>query len=221
MADDFIAADLEELSGNSKLSLSSKEHRKWKLEKSAEDNRNDPLESITTNECRQRYRFKPTTIRMIADEIADDIGHYTCRSFSLSPLLQLMITLRFLASGAFYSVIGDTLGVSPPSVCRVVKIVMRAICNKFGYIVCLPNRQALSNVKEAFKLMAGLPNIIGCVDGTFVRIRRQHENSDEFICRKGYAAMNVQVAIVHFVTHMYSKFCSCVSFGSILTLIPK
>ena len=193
MADDFVAADLEEFSGNSRLSLSSKEHRKWKLEKSVEENRNDPLESISSNECRLRYRFRPSTVRMIVDEIADDIGHYTCRSYSLSPLLQLMITLRFLATGAFYSVIGDTLGVSPPYVCRVIKLLMRAICNKFGYIVCLPMRQAMTNVKEAFRLMAGIPNIIGCVDGTFVRIRQQKENSNEFICRKGFATMNMQV----------------------------
>ena len=41
----------------------------------------------------------------------------------------------------------------------------------------------------------GFPNVLGCVDGTFVRIIAPSENEPDFLNRKGFNSLNVQVSV--------------------------
>ena len=91
MADDFIIGTI-----NHGLSQNSKELRVQKLRKSQQNNHNNPLELLTPNLCKERYRFLPETIECLLDAIADDLQSSTKRSFAISPLLQLLTALRFL-----------------------------------------------------------------------------------------------------------------------------
>ena len=40
---------------------------------------------------------------------------------------------------------------------------------------------------------SGFPSVLGCIDGTFVRIQNPTEDEADFVNRKGYHALNVQV----------------------------
>lgn len=62
-----------------------------------------------------------------------------------------------------------------------------------GEQIIFPSHTAMINIKTAFYNIAGMPNVIGCVDGTFIKVIKPSENMHEFICRKGFAAINVQV----------------------------
>ena len=70
----------------------------------------DPLECYTERELRSRYRFGREGLKFIVDLLANEISPATRRSHSLSAKEQVFITLRFLASGSFLEVIGDTFG---------------------------------------------------------------------------------------------------------------
>ena len=196
-------------------------HRHLKLSKAKEENRNDPLAKISVEECRERYRFRPDSIRKIENAIHDDVVRRTGRSLSLSPMIQLLVTLRFLASGAFYNMVGDTLLCHKSSVCRVVKVVCRSILHNMIHLVSMPTITSSINIKAAYKAIAGIPNLIGCVDGTFIRIHKPKINTQEFICRKGFAAINVQVSLcyiegsIQFIT----KLMFVCYFGDLLKLL--
>lgn len=41
----------------------------------------------------------------------------------------------------------------------------------------------------------GFPNVLGAVDGTLIRIQSPKEHEDDYFCRKGYHALNVQVCM--------------------------
>ncbi len=45
---------------------------------------------------------------------------------------------------------------------------------------------------------AGFPNVLGCIDGTQIKIQAPHENEAEFVCRKGYHSINVQVQYISY-----------------------
>ncbi|XP_061162901.1 putative nuclease HARBI1 [Saccostrea echinata] len=47
--------------------------------------------------------------------------------------------------------------------------------------------------KHHFYQIAGFPNVIGAIDGTLIPIMAPKENEPEYVCRKGFHAMNVQV----------------------------
>ena len=68
----------------------------------------DTFECYTERELRSRYRFGREGLEFIVDLQADEISPSTRRSHSLSAEEQVLITLRFLASGSFLEVIRDT-----------------------------------------------------------------------------------------------------------------
>ena len=92
----------------------------------------DPLQSYTDSELRSRYRFGKEAINYyIVDLVAEEITPDTNRYHAVSVEMQVLITLRFLVSGSFLQVIGDTfLGFHKSTVSRVVRRVSQALTAK-------------------------------------------------------------------------------------------
>jgi len=88
---------------------------------------------------------------------------------SISPINQLLNTLRFYATGTFQPVVGDLFHISKSTVCKVVHKVTAAIaalCPKYIKFPVSPEERRLemSNVYQ----LSGLPGVIGAVDCTHV-----------------------------------------------------
>ena len=64
--------------------------------------------------------------------------------------LQVLITLRFLASGTFHREIGDLCGVSEATVCRIVHNVCSAICELRNLYIKFPDAAEQANYKVQF-----------------------------------------------------------------------
>ncbi|CAC5362891.1 HARBI1 [Mytilus coruscus] len=132
-------------------------------------------------------------IMEVIDLIREDISHETMRSFAISPEQPTFAALRFYATGSFQQVTGDIMGISQPSVSRIVQQVSTAILRHAGrfitFPVTVPQQQS---VKEGFMKRCGFPNVLGCVDGTLVQIKAPPIREDIYVCRKGYHALNIQ-----------------------------
>ncbi|CAG2228481.1 HARBI1 [Mytilus edulis] len=144
----------------------------------------------TDTELRARYRFGREGILFLSDLVRDKLTRQTNRNHALSVEQQIMVTLRFLASGSFLQVIGDTLGLDKSTVSRVVDSVLDALCEKRNQFIQWPTN--LNQTKAEFYEFAGFPNILGAIDGTHIRIKRPHHDEPSFINRKGYPSLNVQ-----------------------------
>ncbi|XP_014678045.1 PREDICTED: putative nuclease HARBI1 [Priapulus caudatus] len=111
---------------------------------------------------------------------------------------QVCITLRFLASGAFYNVIGEAMGVQKATVCRVLDAVLDCLVNVASKWIALPiSQDQLAEIKVGFYRKRQFPAVIGCVDGTHVAIRTPPRNEDVFVCRKGFHSINVMLINDH------------------------
>ena len=154
----------------------------------------NPLDDYTESELRCRYRFGRAGIQYLVDILRDEISPETRRSKSLSTLMQVLITLRFLASGSFLQVIGDTFfAFDKATVSRVVRRVTLALAGKVNQFIRFPqSREERNEVKQGLHKMANFPCAIGCVDGTHVRIIGPSENEPDFVNRKGFHSVNVQ-----------------------------
>ncbi|XP_038066805.1 putative nuclease HARBI1 [Patiria miniata] len=118
-----------------------------------------------------------------------------CRSNAISPYMQTLATLRFLATGSFYTVHGDLHDVSVPSVCRIVQRVVAALSRLAPAEVRFPVRpQDVALTKHEFFQLAGFPNVVGALDCTHVRLYGAPlgENEHLYVNRKGYHSINVQ-----------------------------
>ncbi|XP_063399771.1 putative nuclease HARBI1 [Mytilus trossulus] len=144
----------------------------------------------TDTELRARYRFGREGISFLSDLVRDRLTRQTNRNHALSVEQQTMVTLRFLASGSFLQVIGDTLGLDKSTVSRVVDSVLDALCEKRNEFIQWPTN--LNQTKAEFYEFAGFPDILGAIDGTYIRIKRPHHDEPSFINRKGYPSLNVQ-----------------------------
>ena len=154
----------------------------------------NPLNEYTESELRCRFRFGRAGIEFLVNLLQDEISPATQRSQSLSALFQVLVTLRFLASGTFLQIIGDTFfAFDKATVSRVVRRVTLALVGKMNEFIKFPHTAEERNeVKQGLYEIAGFPSAIGCVDGTHVKIKAPTQNEPDFVNRKGYHSINVQ-----------------------------
>ncbi|XP_062597698.1 putative nuclease HARBI1 [Saccostrea cucullata] len=107
--------------------------------------------------------------------------------------MQLLVCLRFFATGAFHKLIGDSFNVSECTVGRCCRAVANAIVGVRSDFIEFPKDHKARETKQEFLKIAGFPNVLGCVDGTFIRIIGPSENEADFVNRKGFHSLNVQM----------------------------
>ena len=73
-----------------------------------------------------RYKFGREAVHYITNLPCDDLIRDTDRNFALLPDVQILNALRFLTSGSFIQVFGETFGVDKSTVLRVVRDVCLA-----------------------------------------------------------------------------------------------
>lgn len=79
------------------------------------------------------------------------------------------------------------------STSRTISRVTKALVRQMPKWVKLPSQKQADKTKIQFFAKAGFPNVIGCIDGTQIRILAPTENKHEFVNRKNYHSINVQV----------------------------
>ena len=148
---------------------------------------------FSDDELRQRFRFGRQSIQYLADELSGDLERYASKATALSVQQQIMIALRFYASGGQMQVVRDTMGFHKSMVSTVINDVTDALVARTDFYIYWPNDiQRRNKIKNGFYQNAGFPNVIGCVDGTHVRIQAPTDDEPSFVNRKNYHSINVQ-----------------------------
>uniref|UniRef100_A0A8C6UX78 Putative nuclease HARBI1 n=1 Tax=Neogobius melanostomus TaxID=47308 RepID=A0A8C6UX78_9GOBI len=155
--------------------------------------RSNPLEMYNESELLERFRFDRATIFEIVGALTPQLQHVTERNGALSPSQQVLIALRFFASGSFQNSLGDMVNVHRTTACRAIRRVSLALMRIMGRYVRLPTQEEAARMKQDFYFKSGLPGIIGCIDGTHVRIQAPSQDEYLFVNRKGYHSINVQL----------------------------
>jgi hypothetical protein len=153
------------------------------------------LENLSDVELIQYTRFDRQAIEYLKSLIEEQVFRDTKRSASLDTTTQLLIALTFYASGSFQWAISTTYGVTQPSVSRSIHAVTDALCALAPTFIRFPMNEAeIRDIKLGFSQVAGLPNVIGCIDGTHIAIKAPFSDEEPaFVNRKGYHSVNVQM----------------------------
>ena len=96
------------------------------------------LDELTDEELRSSYRFGQESIKFLVEILKDDLQRQTRRNHALSPTLQVLVALRFFASGSFLQIIGDTVGLPKSTVSRIVTDVLKSLVNKQEEFINFP-----------------------------------------------------------------------------------
>ena len=84
--------------------------------------------------------------------------------------IQVCAAVRYAVTGEFQRVIGDTLNISQTSVYRCVWKVFKALLQNIDQFIYMQTEQETRVIQQEFYSMARLPRVIGCIDGTHIRI---------------------------------------------------
>lgn len=172
------------------------------------------FESLDDLEFFERFRLTKQTVVNILQQIDHSIRlptnryvQYYCiyvyifyshikhfRGGSISPMHQLLLTLRFYALGDMQIAVADFIGISKTSACRIISKVSRAIASLNNQYIKMPiTREEMEINAEEFYNIASFPRVIGAIDCTLIKIDSPGGHDAEiFRCRKSYFALNVQ-----------------------------
>ena len=107
----------------------------------------------------------------------------------------MLVTIRSLAKGNFYSETADLHGLSRSSVCIAMDGVLTSICERMDNIRFPSTEEELRKTKREFNNIAGVPNVVGAIDCTLIKIIAPKENEPDYVSRKGFHALNVQAVV--------------------------
>ena len=74
------------------------------------------LEIYNDEQIYTKFRFYRHLILQLTDEVGNEMEFVLSRKGSLTPILQVLLTLRFYATGTLQNVIGELLGVDQSTV---------------------------------------------------------------------------------------------------------
>lgn len=112
----------------------------------------------------------------------------------MSPINQLLIALRFYATGCMLISVGDFGGIHKSTACRIIQRVTRAIASLGPEFINFPRTpEEMMHSQQGFYNIARFPRVIGCIDCRHIKIQSPGgDNAEYFRNRKGYFSINVQ-----------------------------
>ena len=148
----------------------------------------NPLQFYDGVEFWNLFRFTKNHVLDLTNLVAPLVEHGTGRNYALSPLHRVCIRLQFFATGCFQMSVGSWINVNQSTVSRTVWRVTRAIIDSHPNAFVL-NMQSTKGFFEKFNM----PNIIGALDCTRIRIRAPagHHYPEEYLNRKNFHSLNI------------------------------
>ncbi|KAJ8909278.1 hypothetical protein NQ315_011248 [Exocentrus adspersus] len=155
--------------------------------------RSEPFHDMDNLSFFRRFRLtKPTVLNLLA-EIEDDLEFNNDLNNSISPMNQLLTCLRYYASAGHLISVADAMGMHVSTTSRIIPRVSNALCRLARNYIKMPAQAEMIHVQHQFHQMASFPRVIGCLDGTHIKIQSPGgEDAEVFRNRKGYFSINTQ-----------------------------
>lgn len=77
---------------------------------------------------------------------------------------------------------------------RAVRRVTHALFSHCTRFIQWPSDDQAVSIMQGFEAISGFPGVIGAIDGTHIRINAPKENPADYINRKGYHSIQLQVS---------------------------
>jgi hypothetical protein len=126
--------------------------------------------------------------------------YYNFRNNSVSPVNQLLICIRYYATGCHQLTLQYFSGMHKSTINRIVKRVTEAICATLSQeITSFPEgNENIISIMQGFYQLRQFPNVNGAIDCTHINIVSPgRDDAEIFRNRKKYFSVNVQAVADH------------------------
>lgn len=168
--------------------------------------RTNPIDSWDDAEFYRRLRFRRSDVLEIVDDIQEDLVNAN-RGRNVAATSQVCLALSFYATGAYQNVCAHLVGVTQRTAGRIIDRVTRALLDRAHRWIVFPDQPEADRQKAKFLKLGGFPDVVGCIDGTHIRIQAPLKHEHEYICRKNFHSINVQVKF--YIALYFSHFFEC------------
>lgn len=148
---------------------------------------------------KEAFRMTKVLFKKIVEELREDLTPEPNPISTREPTSvekQVAICLYKLASCCEYRVVGRVFGVHKSTVHKFFYKVIRAINRKLLWkTIKMPDASESKKISESFQRKSGVPQIIGCIDGSHIPILPPTEGAKDFINRKHYASVVLQAVV--------------------------
>ena len=143
------------------------------------------------------FRVSKAVFSYLVAEISPKLRP-SSKSTAISPTLKLTATLRFLSDGSYQQGTGNdfNLGLAHPTVSKILKEVLNVMENHIcpQWIKFQMSEEEKFEAKLHFFEKTGFPGVIGCVDGTHIKILTPGKEIQHlYYNRKGFYSLNAMV----------------------------
>ncbi len=150
------------------------------------------------DELVKRFRFDRAGTGYLSNLVRGDLEWICERSRPIPVEISVMVSLRYLATADRQLDVADTFRISQPTVSRIVTAFVTSMNRHLGRFVQFPVLPAaVQQCQHGFYDLAGFPRVVSCVDGTHIQFAPPSEREQDYLNRKGYHSINVQVMCDH------------------------
>ena len=132
------------------------ENRRGRRRERIFKDRNNPFDENTNEQMYKKYRFTRLGVQHIIELLQDDLAHKTQRNQALSPGQQVCVALRYFGASRVLDNATDCPKVSVATVCRCVRRVTMALCQRKNMFIKFPTTpDEVSKTQRDFFAIAG------------------------------------------------------------------
>ncbi|XP_029440514.1 putative nuclease HARBI1 [Rhinatrema bivittatum] len=167
------------------------------------------LDELLQRESLSRFRLSIPIIRDLCTLLRPHLSPRIDTPYTLSVEVKVLAALRFLSTGSFQRVTGDTTGISQASVSRSLEKFLDGMMAHVDHFVHFPCAESEVRATHAgFFALGGFPKVLSIVDCTHVALIPPSTEEEVYRNRKQQHSMNMQVACdhQHVITNVFAKF---------------
>uniref|UniRef100_A0A6P7H3R6 Nuclease HARBI1 n=1 Tax=Diabrotica virgifera virgifera TaxID=50390 RepID=A0A6P7H3R6_DIAVI len=159
--------------------------------------RKNPFDKYGDAEFFVRFRLTKECVLHILEIVEPELEYMHNLNNSLSPINQLLVTLRMYATGSHLVTIGDFIEADKSTMSRIVKKVTGCLASLRPNYIKMPQTEPTINQRQQeFYEIARFPRVIGAIDGCHVKINHPGgEDGEIYRNRKSYFSINVQAVV--------------------------
>lgn len=148
--------------------------------------------SISPTKSKLLLRFQSENIDYLSDYFLPEADE--TRGGALAAREKMQIFLRYVSDTGFQIGIGEDFGVHHTTICKTINNVADCIFEKAHNWIKFPSSlDAMEEARIKWSNRFEIPTVIGALDCTHIQIKKPPEFGDDFINRKGFSSINVQV----------------------------
>lgn len=156
----------------------------------------NPLEVMSDNEFSRAFRFSKDTVQDIMKMLSYGLAKNTNRGQPVSPMCELLITLRFLATGSYQTKMCKN--VSQPTISRILKRVTSLLSEQRLRFIKIPERTEYKRISAQFMQRGGCPEVFACIGSTHIAIKSPSRSlSDGYLNEMGFCSFRSLVNDIH------------------------